>query len=129
LHSRRVIGWAISNRLKKDLAVRALAMAIALRRPPKGCIHHTDRGSQYCSHDYQKLLRKHGFPASMSGKGICYYNTTVETFFKTIKAEMIWRRLWPKRRLAEVALLDYTNSILQPTTSTFSVGLEKPLGL
>jgi transposase InsO family protein len=67
LHSRRVIGWAISNRLKKDLAVRALAMAIALRRPPKGCIHHTDRGSQYCWHDYQKLLRQHGLMASMSG--------------------------------------------------------------
>ena len=72
---------------------------------------------------------QHGFLASMSGKGNCYDNAAVETFFKTIKAEMIWRRLWPKRRLAEVALLDYTNSILQPTTSTFSVGLEKPLGL
>ena len=57
LHSRRVIGWAVSNRMKRDLAIRALNMAIALRRPPKGCIHHTDRGSQYCSHDYQKILR------------------------------------------------------------------------
>ena len=60
LHSRRVIGWAVSNRMKRDLAVRALKMAVALRQPPKGCIHHTDRGSQYCSHDYQKLLRQHG---------------------------------------------------------------------
>ena len=55
--------------MKKDLAIRALNMAIALRRPPTGCIHHTDRGSQYCSHDYQKILRKHGLTASMSGKG------------------------------------------------------------
>ncbi|WP_165571284.1 DDE-type integrase/transposase/recombinase, partial [Paracoccus nototheniae] len=69
LFSRRVVGWAISNRMKQDLALRALNMVIAIRRPPQGCIHHTDRGSQYCAHDYQKLLRKHGFKVSMSGKG------------------------------------------------------------
>ena len=56
LHSRRVIGWAVSNQMKRDLAIRALKMAIAFRQPPKGCIHHTDRGSQYCSHNYQKIL-------------------------------------------------------------------------
>ena len=61
LYSRRVIGWAVSNRMKKDLAIRALNMAVALRQPPEDCIHHTDRGSQYCSNDYQKLLTKHGF--------------------------------------------------------------------
>jgi transposase InsO family protein len=59
LHSRRVIGWAVSNRMKRDLAIRALKMAIALRSPPRGCIFHSDRGSQYCSHDYQKILREH----------------------------------------------------------------------
>ena len=57
LRSRRVIGWAVSNRRKRDLAIRALRMVIAFRSPPKGCIHHTDRGSQNCSHDYQKILR------------------------------------------------------------------------
>ena len=82
LYSRRVIGWAVSNRMKRDLAIRALNMAIALRRPPKGCIHHSDRGSQYCSHDYQKLLRQHGFKVSMSGKGNCYDNAAMETFFQ-----------------------------------------------
>ena len=59
LYSRRVIGWAVSNRMKRDLAIRALDMAVALPQPPEGCIHHTDRGSQYCSHDYQKRLKKH----------------------------------------------------------------------
>jgi putative transposase len=54
----------VSNRMKRDLAIRALKMAIAFRAPPEGCIHHTDRGSQYCSHDYQKILRKNGFKAS-----------------------------------------------------------------
>jgi len=72
-HSPRcVIGWAASNRMKRDLAIRALNMAIALRRPSRSCIHHSDRGSQYCSHDYQKILRQHGFKVSMSGKGNCY---------------------------------------------------------
>jgi putative transposase len=75
LFSRRVVGWAISNRMKQDLALRALNMAIAIRRPPSGCIHHTDRGSQYCAHDYQKMLRRHGFKVSMSGKGNCYDNS------------------------------------------------------
>lgn len=92
LHSRRVTDWAVSSRMKRDLAIRALKMAIALRQPPKDCIHHTDRGSQYCSHDYQKLLRQRGFQVSMSRKGNCYDNSAVETFFKTIKAELIWRR-------------------------------------
>ena len=72
LYSRRVIGWAVSNRMKRDLAIRALDMAVALRQPPEGCMHHTDRGSQYCSHDYQKRLKKHGFKVSMSDKGNCY---------------------------------------------------------
>ena len=71
LHSRRVIGWAVSNRLKRDLALQALDRAAALRNPPPGCIHHTDRGSQYCSHDYQNRLRQLGFTVSMSGKGSC----------------------------------------------------------
>ena len=64
LHSRRVIGWAVSNRMKRDLAIRALKMAIAFRSPPNGCIFHSDRGSQYCSHDYQKILREHDLKAS-----------------------------------------------------------------
>ena len=92
LHSRRVIGRAVSNRMKRNLAIRALKMAIALRSPPKGCIFHSDRGSQYCSHDYQKVLREHGLKASRSGKGTCSDNAAVETFFKTIKAELSCHR-------------------------------------
>ena len=75
---RRVIGWAVSNRTIRDLAIQALKMSIALRSPPRGCIFHSDRGSQYCSHDYQKVLREHGFKVSMSGKGNCYDNSAVE---------------------------------------------------
>lgn len=127
LHSRRVIGWAVSNRMKRDLAIRALNMAIALRQPPKGCIHHTDRGSQYCSHDYQKLLRQHGFQVSMSGKGNCYDNSAVETFFKTIKAELIWRRSWQTRRDAELAIFQYINGFYNPRRRHSALGWKSPV--
>jgi transposase InsO family protein len=72
LFSRCIIGWAVSDRITKALAITALNRAIALRTPPPGVIHHSDRGSQYCSYDYQKILTAHGFLASMSGKGNCY---------------------------------------------------------
>ena len=127
LHSRRVIGWAVSNRMKRDLAIRALKMAVALRQPPKGCIHHTDRGSQYCSHDYQKLLRQHEFKVSMSGKGNCYDNATVETFFKTIKAELIWRRSWETRRQAEMAIFEYINGFYNPRRKHSALGWKSPV--
>lgn len=127
LHSRRVIGWAVSNRMKRDLAIRALNMAIALRQPPKGCIHHTDRGSQYCSHDYQKILRQHGFKVSMSGTGNCYDNAAVETFFKTIKAELLWQRSWQTRRDAEIAIFEYINGFYNPRRRHSALGWKSPL--
>jgi transposase InsO family protein len=153
LHSRRVIGWAVSNRMKRDLAIRALKMAIALRSPPRGCMFHSDRGSQYCSHDYQKVLRDHGLKASMSGKGNCYDNDAVLrrenspldyflillTFFKTIKAELIWRRTWETRRQAETAFghsfgpmavmpsLQYINGFYNPRGRHSALGGKSPL--
>jgi len=127
LHSRRVIGWAVSNRMKKNLAICALDMAIALRRPAKGCIHHSDRGSQYCSHDYQKRLRDLGFKLSMSGKGNCYDNAAMETFFKTIKAELIWRHTWQTRRQAEIAIFEYINGFYNPRKKHSALGWKSPL--
>ena len=114
LFSRRVIGWTISTRIKQDLAPRALNVAIALRRLPPGCIHHTNRRSQYCAHDYQKLRRNNGFKVSTSGKGNCYDNSAVESFFKSLKAELVWRRNWQTRREVEVALFKYVNGSCNP---------------
>jgi transposase InsO family protein len=85
LYSRRIVGWATSNRLKKNLALDALRRALVLLSPPPGLIQHADRGSQYCSHDYQRLLKAQSIIRSMSGKGNCYDNAIVETVFKTIK--------------------------------------------
>ena len=127
LYSRRVIGWAASNRMKRDLAIRALYMAVNLRQPPKGCIHHTDRGSQYCSHDYHKRLQKHGFNVSMSGKGNCYDNAVVETFFETLKAELIWRSIWRTRRQTETALFEYINGFYNSRRRHSTLGGKSPL--
>lgn len=127
LYSRRIVGWAVSNRMKKDLATRALKMALNLRQPPKGCIHHTDRGSQYCSHEYQKLLKQHGFKVSMSRKGNCWDNAVVETFFKTVKSELIWRQPWYTRRQCEMALFQYINGFYNPRRRHSALGFKSPV--
>lgn len=127
LFSRRVVGWAIGNRMKQDLALRALNMAIALRGPAPGCIHHTDRGSQYCANDYQKLLRKRGFKVSMRGKGNCHDNSAVESFFKSLKAEMVWRHEWQTRRQVEGAIFKYINGFYNPRRRHSALGWNSPV--
>ena len=95
--------------MKKDLAIRALDMAVRLRQPPEGFLFHPGRGSEYSSYDYQKKLQAHGLSSSMSGEGNCYDNAFVETFFKFLKAELSWRQSWPTRRQAETAIFQYIN--------------------
>lgn len=127
LHSRRVVGWAVSNRLKKDLALQALNRAVALRNPPPGCIHHTDRGSQYCSHDYQKRMRQLNFKVSMSRKGNCWDNAVVEAFFKTLKAELIWRNTWQSRDQVTAALFQYINGFYNSRRRHSAIGGMAPI--
>ena len=127
LHSRRVVGWAVSNRLKRDLALRALNNAVALRNPQPGCLHHTDRGSQYCSSDYQKRLCELGLKVSMSGRGNCYDNAAVETFFKTLKAELIWRHTWVSRDQVSNALFQYINGFYNTRRKHSAIGGTSPI--
>ena len=103
LYSRRVVGWAMDRRMKKALVIRALMMAINLRRPEPGLIHHSDRGSQYASHDYQKLLKQHGIIPSMSRKGNCWDNAPIERFFSSLKREWTGDQLY---RTPEAAIAD-----------------------
>ena len=107
LNSRRVVGWAVGKTLSRRLAIKALRMAIATRRPPRGLIHHTDRGSQYSSGDYQKVLCKAGLVASMSGKGNCYDNAVAESFFATLKKELVHRTVFFSRSHAYRAVFDF----------------------
>jgi len=102
LYSRRVVGWAMDRRMKKALVIRALMMAINLRKPGPGLIHHSDRGSQYASHAYQALLKQHGMIPSMSRKGNCWDNAPVERFFSSLKREWTGDQ-WYRTRQAAIA--------------------------
>ena len=124
LYSRRVIGWAVGARMTSDLPLRALNRAIGLRQPGAGVIHHSDRGSQYCSDAYQARLGELGFLASMSGKGNCYDNAVVETFFKTIKSELIWRTVFMSRSQAETAIAGYA---ARPAIAGYIDGFYNPV--
>jgi len=114
LFARRVVGWAVSDRLHRDLALAALSKALLTRRPSSGLIHHSDRGSQYCSIDYQAELQRRGILISMSGKGNCYDNAMVETFFKTLKSELVWRTVFHTRSEAERAITRYIDRFYNP---------------
>ena len=126
-HSRRVIGWAVSDYLNRDLAIRALKMAIALRFPPRGYLFHRDRGRQYCSHECQKVLRDQGLQLSMSCKGNCGDKTIVETFLKTINVELIRRRTWNIRRQTGTTIFQYINGFRNPRRRHSALGGKSPL--
>jgi transposase InsO family protein len=85
LFSRKVVGWAMDQNMEKALLMSALQMALLARSPRKGLLHHSDRGSQYASNDYQKLLKDNKITCSMSRKGNCYDNACMESFFATLK--------------------------------------------
>ncbi len=87
LYSRKIIGWAMDSRIKASLVTEALLMAYWRRKPGKGLIHHSDRGSQYAGNDYQKLLNAYGMICSMSRKGDCWDNAVAESFFHSLKTE------------------------------------------
>ena len=107
LYSRRVVGWAINKRMTKQLVMNAILMAVWRRKPAPGLIFHSDRGSQYCSHDFQKLLKTHGIRSSMSRKGDCWDNAVAESFFGTLKSETVFGERFRTRVQAKGNLLDY----------------------
>ena len=126
LFARRVVGWAAGDRLHKELALLALRRAVAVRRPSAGLIHHADRGSQYCSIEYQAELRKNGISISMSGKGNCFDNAMVETFFKALKAELVWRTIFQSRIEARDRNRPLHRRLLQSRPPPFGARLHQP---
>ena len=127
LFSRRIVGWATSNRMKTDLATTALKRALARYPSLDRLTHHSDRGSQYCSDAYQKLLKRHNITPSMSGKGNCFDNSMVETVFKTIKSEMLWRNAFETRQQAEEALGLYIEGFYNPIRRHSALGYRSPI--
>jgi putative transposase len=107
LFSRRVVGWSLSQRLERGLVLDALGMALERRQPAGGMVHHSDRGSQYASQEYQQLLAAHGILSSMSRRGNCWDNAVAESFFATLKIELAYETQWRTREDARHALFEY----------------------
>ena len=126
LFARRVVGWAVSDRLHRQLALEALGKALAMRQPQVGLIHHSDKGSQYCSNDYQVELKKRGIQISMSGKGNCYDNAMARTFFKTLKSELIWRTIFYTRAAAKHAIGRYIDGFYNPVRRHSALDFSSP---
>ena len=107
LFSRAVVGWSMDSTLRTSLVLAALRMAIGRRMPGPGLIHHSDRGSQYASSEYQRLLNDHGILCSMSRKGNCYDNAVKESFFHTLKTELVHHERFRSRAAARASLFEY----------------------
>ncbi|MGH8324795.1 MAG: IS3 family transposase, partial [Steroidobacteraceae bacterium] len=107
LFARRVVGWATSETLETSLCFDALRMALKSRRPPPGLIHHSDRGCQYASHGYRHVLKANGIVCSMSRKGDCWDNAVAESFFGSLKAELVDEADFASRSEARAALFEY----------------------
>ena len=107
LYSRSIIGWSMSDRLKATLVEDALIMALFRRGFPEGVIVHSDRGVQYCSNGYQQLLKANHLICSMSSVGCCYDNAAMETFFHTLKVELVHDEKYETREVAKTSIVEY----------------------
>lgn len=107
LFSRQVVGWSMAERMTAGLACDALSMAIFRRKRPEGVIVHSDRGSQYCSHAYRQLLQQHDLVGSMSAKGNCYDNACAESFFHSLKVEVIHGEQFASRESMRQTVFEY----------------------
>ncbi len=127
LYSRRLVGWAMGSSLVTALPLAALHMALRRRHPAAGLLHHSDRGCQYASAAYRSKLSEHGCVSSMSRRGNCYDNATMEAFWSTLKHELIYRRRFATRQEATSAIFDYIECFYNRTRLHSALGFKSPL--
>ena len=127
LFSRRVVGWSMSPQITRQLAIDALTMGLSLRQPHRGLLHHSDRGSQYASGDYRQLLDEHGIVCSMSRKGNCWDNAVAESFFATLKTELVYECVWATRAEARAAIFEYLEIFYNSQRRHSSLGYISPV--
>jgi putative transposase len=127
LFSRRIVGWSMSQRIDRHLVIDALEMAVSNRRPPPGLIHHSDRGSQYASNEYQALLKEHGMVCSMSRKGNCWDNAVMESFFRSLKTELVYHEDFATRAEARAAIFEYVEVFYNRIRLHSSLGYLSPV--
>ncbi len=128
LASRRVVGWAVADHMRTELVSDALLMAFGSRRPPTGAIFHSDRGCQYTSHDFRNLAKENGVVLSLSRKGECWDNAVAESFFASIKGELIDRRPWPTIAALHRAVFDWIEGWSRPVGCTAPSATSAPPG-
>jgi putative transposase len=124
--SRRIVGWAMAEQMKAELVTDALQMALARRQPEAGLIHHSDQGSQYVSLAFGQKARDAGIAVSMGSRGDCFDNAVVESFFATLKKELVRRRSWPTRRELQSAVFDYIESFYNRERRHSTLGYLSP---
>lgn len=128
LFSRRIVGWAMDDHMTDALAQRALQMALSQRKPlAYYLLHHSDRGSQYTSADYQKLLADHHIQVSMSSTGNCYDNAPMESFFAQLKLEEVFHQRYPTRQAAMTSIFAYIEGFYNPHRLHSALGYRSPL--
>ncbi len=127
LFSRRVVGWSMSESITRQLTLDALGAALGQRTPPRGVLHHSDRGSQYASGDYQALLAAHGLVGSMSRRGNCWDNAVAESFFSTLKIELVYTTDWATRADARTAIFEYLEVFYNGQRRHSSLGYLSPV--
>lgn len=121
-----MVGYALGARMTQELTAQALWRAVRSKRPPPGLIHHSDRGSQYCADDYRKLVKQFGMLASMSRKGNCYDNAPMESFWGSMKNEMIHHHRYATRADAESAIKEYIEIFYNRQRRHSRLGYESP---
>jgi transposase InsO family protein len=126
LYHRRIVGWSMQSTLEQPLVNQALAMALAARRPAPGLLHHSDRGSQYASSEYQRLLEDHGIECSMSRKGNCWDNAPTESLFSTLKMELVHNRRYQTRLEARSEIFEYIEVWYNPRRRHSALGYLSP---
>jgi transposase InsO family protein len=127
VYSRRIVGWAMSDSLHRQLVIDALQMAIGVRQPPPGLLHHSDRGSQYASDEYQALLTRTRMVSSMSRKGNCYDNAPVESFFGTFKTELVFHRQYATQAEARLDIFEYIEVFYNRFRRHSALGYKSPV--
>ncbi len=127
LYSRQIVGWAMSDRLTSGFVVKALYQAIGRRRPPAGCILHSDRGVQYASIDFRAVLEEYGFVQSMSRKGNCYDNAVAESFFHTLKTEHVYDYRYETRAEAMQSIFEYIEMFYNRQRRHSALGYRSPV--
>ena len=127
LYSRRIVGKSMGRRIDSRLVVDAMKMAIALRQPEPGLIVHSDRGSQYCSEHFQQLLSRYRLRSSMSRKGNCYDNAPMESFYRTLKVELVYWEDYQSRAESEASIREYIDMFYNRRRLHSTLGYVSPI--